>query len=55
MIINIKINSRHYAKRQLTWFQRDKRISWISIDEKSDPEKISDSIIKRFYKFKQAD
>jgi tRNA dimethylallyltransferase len=51
MIINIKINSRHYAKRQLTWFQRDKRISWISIDEKSDFEKISDTIIERYHKY----
>jgi tRNA dimethylallyltransferase len=24
----IKINSRHYAKRQLTWFRKDKRIVW---------------------------
>jgi tRNA dimethylallyltransferase len=51
MIINIKKNSRHYAKRQLTWFHRDKRISWISIDEKSDFEKISDTIIERYHKY----
>ncbi len=25
----IKQNTRHYAKRQLTWFKRDKRIHWI--------------------------
>ncbi len=24
----IKINSRHYAKRQLTWFKRDSNMSW---------------------------
>lgn len=28
-IEKIKINTRHYAKRQITWFKRDKRISWI--------------------------
>ncbi|MDD3102498.1 MAG: tRNA (adenosine(37)-N6)-dimethylallyltransferase MiaA [Patescibacteria group bacterium] len=25
----IKKNTRHYAKRQITWFKRDKRIKWI--------------------------
>jgi tRNA dimethylallyltransferase len=30
----IKRNSRHYAKRQLTWFARDKEIRWFSPDEK---------------------
>ena len=28
MIELIKKNSRHYAKRQLTWFRRDDRIQW---------------------------
>ena len=28
MIDKIKLNTRHYAKRQLTWFKRDKRIKW---------------------------
>lgn len=26
----IKRNSRHYAKRQLTWFRRDERVGWFS-------------------------
>lgn len=29
----IKRNSRHYAKRQLTWWARDKEIEWFSPDE----------------------
>ena len=28
----IKRNSRHYAKGQFTWFNRDKRIEWIDVD-----------------------
>lgn len=32
-IDKIKQGSRNYAKRQLTWFRRDKRIKWIDIDE----------------------
>lgn len=31
MIELIKQNSRHYAKRQLTWFRRDQRIKWFPI------------------------
>ena len=31
----IKRNSRHYAKRQLTWFMRDKEIHWFNPGEKS--------------------
>lgn len=30
---NLKMNTRRYAKRQLTWFRRDKEINWIFIDE----------------------
>lgn len=32
----IKINTRHFAKRQLTWFRREKNTIWIDID-KGDP------------------
>ncbi|MFZ7102617.1 MAG: tRNA (adenosine(37)-N6)-dimethylallyltransferase MiaA [Peptococcaceae bacterium] len=28
----IKRDTRHFAKRQLTWFKKDKRISWINLD-----------------------
>lgn len=31
----LKRDSRHYAKRQLTWFRRDERIQWFNIDEYS--------------------
>ena len=34
-IEEIKKNTRHYAKRQLTWFTRDKEIKWFSINEKN--------------------
>ncbi|HOX54334.1 MAG: tRNA (adenosine(37)-N6)-dimethylallyltransferase MiaA [Candidatus Omnitrophica bacterium] len=30
----IKRNTRHYAKRQLTWFRKEKRIRWIEISGK---------------------
>ena len=31
---DIKRNTRHYAKRQLTWFRRDEGIRWLDGDEK---------------------
>lgn len=30
---NIKINSRHYAKRQLTWFKKDPEIKWFDAED----------------------
>lgn len=32
-INQIKQSSRRYAKRQMTWFRKDKRINWISFDK----------------------
>lgn len=32
-IDKIKTETRHYAKRQLTWFRRNNNINWINIDE----------------------
>lgn len=42
---SIKKGSRNYAKRQLTWFRKDKRIIWINKDEFSDEVQIIDFII----------
>ena len=46
----IKLNTRHFAKRQLTWFRREKDVCWI--DKKAfgrDDNRILDEII-RIYK-----
>ena len=32
----LKRDTRHFAKRQLTWFRRDPRIFWIYLDEEKD-------------------
>jgi len=29
----LKRDSRHYAKRQMTWFRKDERIHWIEMSE----------------------
>ncbi|AFA48984.1 tRNA (adenosine(37)-N6)-dimethylallyltransferase MiaA [Acetobacterium woodii] len=33
VITILKQNSRHYAKRQMTWFRKDTRIKWIKMSE----------------------
>ena len=45
----IKRNTRRYAKRQMTWFNADKRIKWFDIESQSELENIADKIIKDFY------
>jgi tRNA dimethylallyltransferase len=46
-IINFKRDTRHYAKRQLTWFRADKRINWFEIDERRNIDPILESICSR--------
>ncbi|MES2437156.1 MAG: tRNA (adenosine(37)-N6)-dimethylallyltransferase MiaA [Patescibacteria group bacterium] len=36
MIDALEIATRQYARRQKTWFRRDKRIKWLSLDNKSE-------------------
>ena len=33
MIEKIKQESRHYAKRQLTWFRKNKNIIWLNVED----------------------
>ncbi len=42
----IKRNTRHYAKRQLTWFRKDNRIQWFDINDLSELDQIAKRIIK---------
>lgn len=37
----IKSGTRHYAKRQLTWFKRDKEGIWLNLDDFSSPEEVA--------------
>ncbi len=43
----VKMNSRRYAKRQMTWFRRDARVQWISLDQYNEPEAVHQAIIGR--------
>lgn len=49
MVSSIKQNTRRYAKRQMTWFRKDKRINWLEIHENPDWEEIAQKIIKDYY------
>ncbi|MBK8089378.1 MAG: tRNA (adenosine(37)-N6)-dimethylallyltransferase MiaA [Chitinophagaceae bacterium] len=45
-IDKIKQNSRHYAKRQLTWFKRDEEMKWF---HPSNTSQIQDYILQQFH------
>ncbi len=45
-IETLKKDTRHYAKRQMTWFKRDGRIKWI---EKTDNRKV-EKLVRDFFK-----
>ena len=42
----LKINTRRYAKRQLTWFKRDKNIKWFDISKLN-----SEELIKNVFEY----
>lgn len=44
----IKKGSRNYAKRQLTWFRKDKRVVWIDKDTYNDDDEVAKAIISKF-------
>ena len=46
----LKLRTRHYAKRQLTWFKRDERIQWLPWTPGQDLDALTDLICKNFNK-----
>ena len=43
---NLKKETRHYAKRQLTWFRRDAEVCWIYLDEYNRLETVVDKAVR---------
>jgi len=43
----IKRNTRLYAKRQMTWFRKDRRIDWIEVKEREKPAVVAKRIFKK--------
>ena len=46
----LKLRTRHYAKRQLTWFKRDERIQWLPWTPGQKLEPLADLICESFDK-----
>lgn len=46
----IKLNTRHFAKRQLTWFRRDQRLRWVAIKPKESAASVAGRIFKEIRK-----
>ena len=45
----IKLNTRRYAKRQLTWFRKDKRITWVKLTGNESPKETADKLWKKYF------
>ncbi len=46
----LKRDTRHFAKRQLTWFKREKQTDWLSLDQRTEEEALetlSEILMKR--------
>ena len=41
----IKKNTRHFAKRQLTWFRREKEVVWLNKKEYEQEKNLLDSVL----------
>jgi tRNA dimethylallyltransferase len=50
MTILIKQNTRRYAKRQMTWFRKDKNIKWILIERKTSVNDSAKKIVSEYLK-----
>lgn len=42
----LKLQTRHYAKRQLTWFRRDERVRFLMIDDYTSSEQLLQAALK---------
>lgn len=47
---HLKMQTRRYAKRQLTWFRRDERINWIFADKEDNSKTKACSLVEEFIK-----
>jgi len=45
----IKLNTRRYAKRQLTWFRKDSRIKWIKVATNDSPKETARKLWKKYF------
>jgi tRNA dimethylallyltransferase len=41
----LKLSTRHYAKRQLTWFRKDTRVHFLMIDKYKSPDSLTEAAV----------
>lgn len=46
----VKINTMHFAKKQMTWFKSFKEVEWLDVNEKDAPEDIAKKIVTLYNK-----
>lgn len=51
MVRRFKRDTRHFAKRQLTWFRKEPGIVWLSLDEEEPLERTVDRVVDRIGQF----
>ncbi len=44
-VASVKLETRHFAKRQITWFKRDKRIRWFDVTQYKSLDALTDDAI----------
>jgi len=49
----LKMNTRNYAKRQLTWFRKNVHINWLYMNENAGYDTILENAINVYEKFKK--
>jgi tRNA dimethylallyltransferase len=47
----LKRDTRHFAKRQMTWFRKEPGIHWITLEESDIPERAAARILKTIDNF----
>src|SRR2546430_17003439 len=45
-------DTRHFAKRQLTWFRKEPEVAWLSIGERESSEEVAARILERVIRFR---
>ncbi len=50
----LKIETRHYAKRQLTWFRKNENINWVYPDDFENPQEMYESVFSIIKKWRCA-
>lgn len=52
-IETIKLNTRHYAKRQLTWLRREARVCWVDLSQFADMQAVHAHLISDIIKHRE--